>query len=132
MVLRREIIAKGQQCPAVPNQAMPGLRVLDKIKLRIRDMQNGADLLPIRIRLVQHLDQVTVIDDRTGFPIRKHVFRILGDTGWHTAELPRLLVNKHQMPCTGFRLGEQVKLINKNPGADLSLLVRYSPIPDIL
>ena len=81
-----------------------------------RDIQGAGENLPVASRLVQHDDEVRVLEDILNFPAGQQVFHILGDTGRAAAPFSEPLPDFHGIGSGLFLFEEQVKLIDIVPG----------------
>lgn len=112
----REVICKGQDDIVEEQQPVARLGVGHIGKLLRRNVQPLRQYLPVARRLIEHIDEVAVLQDVFDLRGGKQVFGVLGRPGGDAAPLSEPFPNLGAV-CRGlFLLQQKVELVHEIPG----------------
>ena len=127
-----EVIGEGNDGIAIKEQALTFPAVGDIGQLIFGNVEVLGENLLIATGLIEHIDEIRVIENILNLPGSQKVFHILGNGGWNTTPFAEAFPDLHGI-CRGLLFPQhQVKLILIKPGCLPGCPVAGNPVPDLI
>ena len=125
----RKVICKGQNDIVEKQQPVTRLGIGHIGKLLRLNVQPLRQYLPVAGRLVEHIDEVTVLQNVFDLRGGKQVFGVLGRPGGDTAPLSEPFPNLGAVRGGLFLLQQKVELVHEVPGGPADSSVDGDGVP---